>query len=256
MSRTIRTVHLRNGALCALAAAAGSLALALPASAHVTVIPAEAAKGGYATLSFKVPTESDTASTTGLDVQFPAETPIASVSVQPKAGWTYEVTTGKPAAPVTAHGTQITEVVTQITWTAQDGAGIKPGEFDTFSVSAGPLPENADQIAFKTLQTYSDGEIVRWIDVTEPGGDEPEHPAPTITLTAASASGHDADADDHSDGATGAGSDTDTDTSAADSAADSGSDGTARALGITGLVLGALGLAAGAFALISTRRRT
>ncbi|CUU57218.1 uncharacterized protein Ga0074812_11154 [Parafrankia irregularis] len=255
MSRTTRAVRLRRGALCTLAAAAGSIALALPASAHVTVAPAEAAKGAYTTLTFKVPTESDTASTTALDVQFPADAPIASVTVQPKPGWTYKVTKGAPAKPLTAHGTQITEVVTQITWTAENGAGIRPGEFDTFNVSAGPLPDDADQVVFKTLQTYSDGEIVRWIDVAKPGTDEPDHPAPAVTLTAAAASDSDHDdgaADEHADAGTG-NSAAAGDESASASA--STSDGTARALGITGLVLGALGLAAGAFALISTRRR-
>ncbi|WP_018636754.1 YcnI family copper-binding membrane protein [Parafrankia elaeagni] len=254
MPRTIRAAaRLRRGALCTLAAAAGTVALALPASAHVTVSPQEATAGGYATLMFKVPTESDSASTTGLDVQFPADTPIASVTVQPKPGWTYQVTRGAPSRPLTAHGTQINEVVTQITWTAQDGGGIRPGEFDTFGISAGPLPEDADQVVFKALQTYSDGEIVRWIDVAGPGGDEPEHPAPAITLTAADEEGAGAGGDNAADEAsTSAGAGTG---SGQPAAVGSESDGTARALGITGLVLGLLGLGAGAFALISTRRR-
>ncbi|SQD98199.1 MULTISPECIES: YcnI family protein [unclassified Parafrankia] len=244
MSRTIRTARLRRGVLCALAAAAGTIALAVPASAHVTVSPAEAAAGGYATLSFKVPTESDTASTTGIDVQFPTDAPIASVTVQPKPGWTYKVTKGAPPAPLTVHGSQVSEIVTRITWTAQDGGGIKPGEFDTFSVSAGPLPEKGDQVVFKTLQTYSDGEVVRWVDVAAAGAAELEHPAPTVTLTAAAAAGHDDDGDD-----------TASIEYTAATESDSTSDGTARALGIAGLVLGVLGLAAGAFALITTRRR-
>jgi hypothetical protein len=35
------------------------------------------------------------------------------------------------------------------------------------------------------LQTYSDGNIVRWIDETVEGQPEPEHPAPVLKLTAA-----------------------------------------------------------------------
>jgi hypothetical protein len=31
-------------------------------------------------------------------------------------------------------------------------------------------------------QTYSDGEVVRWIDSTPKSGEEPEHPAPTLEL--------------------------------------------------------------------------
>ncbi|MEX5632022.1 YcnI family protein [Parafrankia sp. FMc2] len=252
MPRTIRAARLRRGALCTLVAAAGTVALALPASAHVTVSPSEATAGGYSTLTFKVPTESDTASTTGVDVQFPAEAPIASVTVQPKPGWTYTVTKGTPSKPLTSHGTQINEIITKITWTAQDGGGIRPGEFDTFNVSAGPLPEGVDQVVFKALQTYSDGEVVRWIDVAAPGGAEPEHPAPAITLTAGKGSGHGAGGADADEASTSAGAEEGTSQSAT---AGSESDGTARALGITGLVLGLLGLGAGAFALISTRRR-
>ena len=45
-----------------------------------------------------------------------------------------------------------------------------------------------DQIVFKALQTYSDGDIVRWID--EPAdGVELEHPAPVLKLTKATGDG-------------------------------------------------------------------
>jgi len=40
---------------------------------------------------------------------------------------------------------------------------------------------------FKSLQTYSDGTIVRWIDEPTTDGTEPESPAPTLKLTAAGA---------------------------------------------------------------------
>ena len=38
---------------------------------------------------------------------------------------------------------------------------------------------------FKALQTYSDGEISRWIDEPVEGGEEPEHPAPVLKLAKA-----------------------------------------------------------------------
>lgn len=241
----------RRAALGVLAGAVGaSLLLAGPAAAHVTVQPPTATAGGYATLSFKVPTESDTASTTGLDVQFPVDTPIASVSVQPKPGWTYEVTKAAPAEPLTVHGSQVSEVVTRVIWTARNDGGIRPGEFDTFTVSAGPLPEDADQLVFKTLQTYSDGEVVRWIDVAADGGEEPADPAPILALTPAESDGHGAQATDRID----PGAET-----VAPAVADGdrpSSDATARALGIAGLAVGLLGLAAGVVGLTAARRRT
>ena len=87
---------------------------------------------------------------------------------------------------ITAHGAEITEAVSKITWTAAGAdTSIKAGQFQEFEVSAGPLPE-VDQIIFKTLQTYSDGNIVRWID--EPtNGQQLEHPAPVLKLAKAPA---------------------------------------------------------------------
>ncbi|MDR7278965.1 YcnI family copper-binding membrane protein [Catenuloplanes atrovinosus] len=164
----------------------GVLTFAGPASAHVTVNPREATQGGYAKVDFRVPNESDTASTTKLEVFLPENAPIASVSTQPVPGWTVALEKGAPATPVTAHGAEITEVVKKITWTAAKGSEITPGTFQEFGVSLGPLPE-ADQLVFKALQTYSDGEVVRWIDEPVAGGEEPESPAPVLTLTAAAA---------------------------------------------------------------------
>ncbi|ETA00912.1 hypothetical protein CcI156_20530 [Frankia sp. CcI156] len=233
--------NVRRAGMLAGTAAAAMFLLAGPASAHVTVQPPTAAAGSYATLSFKVPTEKDTASTTGLDVQLPTDTPIASVSVQPKAGWTYKITKAAPSKPLMTDDGEVKEIVTRIAWTAQGDGGIKPGEFDTFTVSAGPLPENTDHIVFKALQTYSDGSVVRWVDVAAPGAQEPEKPAPVLTLTASSP---------RSGGPGAAAARSDEAASASDD-----SDGTARGLGIAGLVLGALGLLAGGFALISLRRR-
>jgi uncharacterized protein YcnI len=159
------------------------------ASAHVTVQPGTAEQGGFAALAFRVPTESDSASTTKVEVTFPAEQPLAFVSVRPHPGWTYQVSRTKLAKPLEAEGTTITEVVSAVTWQATSAAtAIKPGEYDEFSVSVGALPE-ADQMVFKALQTYDNGEVVSWIEEAAEGADEPEHPAPTLKLTPATAEG-------------------------------------------------------------------
>ncbi|GAB7040028.1 MULTISPECIES: YcnI family copper-binding membrane protein [Catenuloplanes] len=162
----------------------GVLAVAGPASAHVTVNPREATQGGYAKVDFRVPNESDTESTTKVEIFLPEDAPIGSVSTKPVPGWTVAIEKGAPAIPVTAHGAEITEVVKKITWTADENARITPGTFQEFPVSLGPLPETG-QLVFKALQTYSDGEVVRWIDEPAAGGEEPESPAPVLTLTAA-----------------------------------------------------------------------
>ena len=68
--------------------------------------------------------------------------------------------------------------MSSITYTGQ----IKPGEYQNLPVSAGPFPE-VGSLTFQAIQTYSNGEVVKWVDVTPPGGPEPDLPAPVLTLT-------------------------------------------------------------------------
>lgn len=231
-----------------VAAAAGVLVVAAPAAAHVTVNPSEATQGERARVDFRVPNESDTESTTALEVHFPEETPISSASVGKVPGWSSELTYRTLDEPIEGgHGEQISEVVEVITWTADDeDAAIQPGEFLEFPVSLGPLPE-AEQLAFPALQTYSDGEIVRWIDIPE-GDAEAENPAPILTLAAA---GEDP-AESSGENAAAAGSE---DTEAVDSDADSDSgSGAGTWLGLAGLIAGLAGLAVGGIAFARTRQ--
>jgi uncharacterized protein YcnI len=213
------------------------LGFAAPAAAHVTVNPTEATQGGYARLAFRVPNESDTASTTKLEVVLPEDAPVASVSTMPVAGWTVAVEKRTVNPPVEVHGSQVSEVVAKITWTAAAGGGVKPGEFQEFPVSMGPLPDVAKMV-FKTLQTYSDGNVSRWIEEPVEGAAEPEQPAPVLTLTAASA----ATASPSAAAASGS------------SGSDSDSDVLPIALAIIGLVAGLGGLVLGGLAFARSRR--
>ncbi len=199
-----------------------------PAFAHVTVNPDQAVQGGFAKLAFRVPTEKDNANTVKLDVSLPANAPIAFVSTRPLPGWTVSVEKTKLATPIRSDDGDVSEVVSKITWTAQAGAGIQPGQFQEFEVSVGPLPA-VDTIVFKVLQTYSDGDVVRWID--EPSGDkEPEHPAPELTLS----KGTGADLP----GASGSAA---KDTAASRTTVAIGLGGAGLVAGLAGLVLGLLG---------------
>jgi periplasmic copper chaperone A len=157
--------------------------MAGPAAAHVTIDPGRAPKDSTTKFSFQVPNEKDDASTIGLEVTFPADHPLASVSVLEKAGWTFAVEKQPLQKPIKSpFGGEVTEAVSKITWT---GGQIQPGGFDLFTVMAGPLPKNTSRLEFKASQTYSDGEVVQWIEPTVKGGDEPEHPAPVLRLTKA-----------------------------------------------------------------------
>lgn len=195
--------------LAALAALAASFALAAGAArAHVTVSSTDAAPGGFGKVTFRVPNESDTASTVALRIQIPAETPLASLRAQPLPGWTITMTTTDLEEPVDVHGQEISSYVSVVEFRAEDG-GIGPGQFQEFALSGGPFPE-AGQMVFATVQTYSDGSESAWIEPTVDGRPEPERPAPVLSLSAGSpetateetdtaASGHEAAGGDGTD---------------------------------------------------------
>ncbi|MFG3581742.1 YcnI family copper-binding membrane protein [Micromonospora chersina] len=225
-------------ALTLAAVATAVLGLAGPASAHVTVNPTEAKQGGYGRFAFRVPNESDTASTTKVEVNLPENAPVGSVSTMPVPGWTVTVEKRKVDPPIEVHGSQLTEAVSKLTWTAAPNGGVKPGEFQEFPVSMGPLPQT-DRMVFKVLQTYSDGNISRWIEEPTPGGEEPENPAPVLTLTAASASASPVAS---------------APAAAADDDDDDADTGAATAFGVAGLVAGLAGLVLGGLAFLRTRR--
>jgi uncharacterized protein YcnI len=168
--------------LATLTALAASVAVAAVASAHVSVSSTDAAPGGFGKLTFRVPNESDTASTVSLRIQIPEEAALASLRVQPVPGWTVTLTQSDLEQPIDSHGQEISTYVSVVEFRADDGGGIGPGEFQEFALSGGPFPDVAE-VAFPTVQGYSDGSEVAWIEPAVDGA-EPEHPAPVLTLTA------------------------------------------------------------------------
>lgn len=238
-----------SGRLAAAAALAAGLVLVpvAAASAHVHVTPDTTAAGSYALLDVRVPNESDSASTTKVVLTLPTDHPFTYAAVQPVPGWTAQVAEEALPAPVVLDGTTITKAPRTITWTAQDGAGIGPGQFQQFPVSVGALPDAGTAVELPAAQTYSDGTVVEWDQPVPADGTEPENPAPVFTTTAA-ASGHHDD-----DGAAASGA-------ASASAAAGGSSSTSSGAGgggSAGTWLGAAGAVLGAAALVVSllRRR-
>ena len=130
-------------AVIVLAASLAVLASAGLASAHVGVSSPDATPGGYGKVTFRVPNESDTASTVRIRIQIPTDEPLASVSLMPVPGWTATLTRTPLDPPVTDDdGNQITEAVSVVEFAATAG-GIGPGQFQEFALSGGPFPEAA-----------------------------------------------------------------------------------------------------------------
>ena len=152
------------------------------ASAHVGVSSTDATPGGFGKVTFRVPNESDAASTVKVRIQIPTDTPLASLRTQPIPGWTATTTKLRLDPPVTDDdGNEITEAISVVEFTAATGAGIGPGEFQEFALSGGPFPD-AESLTFPVVQTYSDGSESAWIEPTVDGQAEPEHPAPVLSL--------------------------------------------------------------------------
>jgi periplasmic copper chaperone A len=218
-------------------------ALAAPADAHVSVDPPSAPKGATVRLSFLVPNEEPRATVTKLQILFPTppETPIPGVAVGQKPGWTSKVTKKHLAKAIVTDDGTITDVVGEIDWVAlSPAAAIKPGEFGDFSIDADGLPADESEVVFKAVQTYSNGDVTRWIDPVTPNGPEAVHPTPILELTSPAGA---------TTPTTGASS---PDTTAI--AATATKDNSARALGIIGIALGAVALLFATGALMRRRR--
>ncbi|WP_158850517.1 YcnI family copper-binding membrane protein [Saccharothrix deserti] len=230
----------------AVLATAGILALSTAglAFAHVTAsTPKDAVQSGYTKVTLRVPNERPDAGTVKLELTLPAEYPLASVSTKPTPGWKVEAIKEKLATPVKSHGRDVTETVRTVTWTADAGTRIEPGQFNEFDLSIGPLPDNTDKLVLPTKQTYDSGEVVDW-NAPPPaeGAEEPERPAPVLNLVAKTGG------DDHGTATAVANVDHSHSTAAAST------DDTARWLGGAGLAVGALGLGLGAGTVLRSRR--
>jgi uncharacterized protein YcnI len=221
-------------------AALALTALVAPAAAqaHVTVQPNHAAAGAFTRLDVRVPTERDDASTVKVDVQFPPG--FAEASYEPVPGWNIKVTKEKLATPIKTDDGEVTEGVSRITWTAKNKAdGIPPGGFQDFGLSVQVPGKAGDELTFKALQTYSNGEIVRWI-----GGPGSDTPAPVVSVT-----GSASEAPSAPSSATPAATVAATPTAEPASTSDS-----SDSLAITALIIAIAGLIAGVMGLMAARR--
>jgi uncharacterized protein YcnI len=232
-------VRQRRSVAMSVAAVLSACALPTTASAHVTVNPKQVTAGAFTLLTVRVPNERDGASTTKVVVKMPPG--IVSASYEPVTGWATKVATAQLAKPIQTPDGPISEAVSTITWTATRGGGgaIAPGQFRDFPISVQIPGKGGDVLTFKALQTYSNGEIVRWI-----GAPDADEPAATVTVTAAAT---DAPATATTTPATAA---------ATGAAVPAGDDSSSDGLAIVALVVGALGLLLGVAGLVTARRRT
>ena len=164
-----------------LAAGVAAAVAAGPVSAHITLLTKAAKVGSSYMAVFRVPHGCDGAATTALRVQIPAG--VYGVKPQPKAGWKLEIATGKYPTPFANKGTQMTEGVTQISWT---GGNLPDAYYDEFVLSSS-LADSlmpGTTLYFPVVQECEGGKTDRWIEIPAPGkvADDYKTPAPGLAL--------------------------------------------------------------------------
>jgi len=143
--------------------------MAGPAFAHISITPdGDVSNEGLVVAILKVPNEETDAGTTKIALVFPATPGLTTAQPQLIDGWTFNVE--KDAAGN----------VTQVVWTGGPLTGENEVELP---LTIGTIPDGTETIDFKAVQTYDNGEEVRWIEPTPAGGEEPEHPAPVLTVS-------------------------------------------------------------------------
>jgi uncharacterized protein YcnI len=229
-----RNMAVRAGAT---ALAVGILVLGAPlaADAHVKISPNTAAPGDDIEVTFRVPNEMENAGTVKVEIDLPTKTPFAGAAYQAVPGWTARIVSAKLPKPIVNDGVQITEAPVKVIYTADPGVALKVGQFQEFPIALDLTP-NTGSVEFPTLQTYSNGQIVKWNEKTSASGEQPDNPAPTLYI-------NDPPPTDTESGVT---------IAATNSAASTAS--TALILGTAGLALGAIALVLGVFAFVRSRR--
>jgi hypothetical protein len=163
----------------ALALAAATFAIAVPAAAHVTLDRATAQAGGYYKAVFRIPHGCDGSATTGVTIRIPEG--VISVKTQPKPGWTVSTKTAAYAGTYENHGKTVSSGVVEVTWT---GGPLPDDQFEEFAFLA-KLPADPEimMLFFPVAQTCERGSIA-WDQLAAPGVDPHSlvRPAPALML--------------------------------------------------------------------------
>jgi uncharacterized protein YcnI len=231
----------------AVVMAAGALLAPAAAQAHISLHPNTIPAGAFATVDVRVPGEQEGAHVTKVDVLLPRG--FVSVGYENVPGWSTKIVESKLATPIAEAGETIDTEVSQVVWTWTGPLGrVDNGQFIDFPLSVA-IPANAEgkALEFRTVQTYSNGQVVRWIEPQLTA----EHPSPRINVTVKGGVIEDV-AGDEAGPAAGQAVPTRVPEPARVAA---GSGGASEGLGIAALVLGALGLLTGTAALLGVRGR-
>ncbi len=161
------------------AAAALAAALAVPARAHVTLDPPQAAADSFFKVHVRVPHGCEGTATLRVRVRIPAG--VLGVKPQPKPGWELSTVKTKLDPPLKdSHGRSITETVSEVVWS---GGKLPDEHYEEFGIHM-KLPDKPNTVLyFPAVQECEKG-VHRWIEIPEPGKTARDYkePAPALRL--------------------------------------------------------------------------
>jgi periplasmic copper chaperone A len=232
------------------AVAVGALLVPASADAHISLHPNTIPAGAFATVDVRVPGEQEGAYVTKVDTEVPPG--FVGVDYANVPGWSTKIVETKLATPVTEDGETIDTQVSQVIWTWKGPEGkVENGQFVNFPLSVA-IPDSASgkALEFRTVQTYSNGHVVHWIEPSL----EAEHPSPRINITAKGGVVEEVAGDEAGPTAgEGAGTSSGGSGSPPAAAASGSGGGSSEGIAIAALIVAVLGLAAGAAALVRAR---
>jgi periplasmic copper chaperone A len=231
--------------------AMGALLVPAGAQAHISLHPNTIPAGAFATLDVRVPGEQEGAYVKKIDMLFPQG--FTGIDYENVAGWSTKVIASKLATPIKEDGETIDTEVSRIVWTWTGPlCKVESGQFIQFPLSLA-IPDNATgkALEFRTVQTYSNGQVVHWISPSLSA----EHPSPRINVTAKGGVIQDIAGDEAGPAAAQIAGTAPTPTSTP-AVVQSRSSRASKGLVIAALILGAFGLMAGFGALAVSRRKT
>jgi periplasmic copper chaperone A len=156
---------------------------------------------------------------------------FVSASWEAVPGWTVRAVKQRLTRPIQTDDGPIDEQIGEIIWTASsEKTGIQPGEYRDFPLSVTIPGKAGETLTFKAVQTYSNGDVVRWI-----GAPDADEPAPRLQLTAARPQATSRPAP-------------------APAPAAASDDDSSNSLSVVALVIGALGFLAAIAAIVIARR--
>jgi uncharacterized protein YcnI len=238
---------MRSTKIAALTAA-GALFAPAGAVAHISLHPNTIPAGAFATLDVRMPGEQEGAHVTKLDMLFPPG--FTSVAYENVPGWSVRVTNQKVRPPIQTDEGPVSEEISQVIWSWSGPLGmVNNNQFIQFPLSVA-IPRNVagQALDFKTLQSYSNGQVVHWIDPSLSA----EHPAPRINVTANGGVIEDVAGKEAGPEAGQAAPPSAAVKSPSQAVKSSG--GASKGLGLAALIVGALGLLFAAGALLAVRR--